>query len=68
MATNPTSKDAIARVKARLAELRKRQADRRVTTPAAGSALTWPRDLNEEDGVTTVVVSFGADPTEDAGE
>ena len=68
MATHPTPKDAIARVKARLAELRKRQTERREAAPAASSALTWPRDLNEDDGVTTVVVSFGADPTEAADE
>ena len=68
MATTPTPKYAIARVKARLAELRKRQAERRVAAPAANSPLTWPRDLNEDDGVTTVVVSFGPDPTEAADE
>lgn len=62
MATAPTPKDAIERVKARLAAVRKRRDERPVDGPAANSTVTWPRDLNASGEI--VANNWGTDPVE----
>ncbi len=61
MATSPTFKDTLDRVKARLAELRKRHGDLRTSTPAEASTVIWPGDLNAGDEAAG---SWGVDPVE----
>lgn len=64
MATTPTFKDTLARVKARLAELRKHGGERRTSAPAEASTTTWPHDLNADGEVVTS--GWGTDPVEGA--
>jgi len=61
MATPPTSNHTLERVKARLAELRKRDARSRISA-APSETVPWPRDLNANDDV--VDVGWGAGSAE----
>lgn len=64
MATSPTVKDTLERVKTRLAELRKRSSKPRTGAPDDAATMTWPHDLNADGEVATG--SWGADSAEGA--